>query len=60
MVHQYQLVSVPDVSRGRPVWRRDNGLDVGAQVAVTLLPEGPQAEALPAEMIQRLEAGQRE
>jgi hypothetical protein len=38
------------------VWRRDNGLDGGAQVAVTLLPEGPQAETMPADISAALEA----
>lgn len=38
------------------VWRRDNGLDVGAQVAVSLLPEGPQADTMPEDINAALEA----
>ena len=29
-----------------PVWRRDNGIDIGAEVLVALSPEGPQLETL--------------
>lgn len=32
------------------VWRRDNGLDVGATVQVILSPEGPQAENISADI----------
>lgn len=38
------------------VWRRDNGLDVGAQVAVMLSPEGPQAENISADIARALES----
>lgn len=37
-------------------WRRDCGLDVGDQVAVVLAPEGPQAEALSADIAAALAA----
>lgn len=38
------------------VWRRDNGLDVGAAVEVVLWPEGPQAELLSADVTAALAA----
>ena len=38
------------------VWRRDNGLDVGAAVAVVLSPEGPQTERLSADVAAALAA----
>jgi hypothetical protein len=37
-------------------WRRDNGLDVGATVAVELWPEGPQSEQLSADVAAALAA----
>jgi hypothetical protein len=37
-------------------WRRDNGLDAGAQVDVVLSPEGPQAERLSPDVASSLEA----
>ena len=37
-------------------WRRDNGLDAGAKVAVVLSPEGPQSERLPDDVRRALEA----
>ena len=37
-------------------WRRDNGLEAGAPVDVVLSPEGPQAEALSADVVSALEA----
>jgi hypothetical protein len=39
-----------------PAWRRDNDLDVGAQVDVILFPEGPQSEALSSDITTALEA----
>jgi len=38
------------------VWRRDNGLDVGAKVEVVLSPEGPQSEKLSPDVAQALAA----
>src|SRR5687767_3696996 len=38
------------------VWRRDNGLDVGAAVEVILSPEGPQSEQLSADVTAALAA----
>jgi hypothetical protein len=37
-------------------WRRDNGLDVGAEVDVVLSPEGPQSEALSPDVAGALDA----
>lgn len=37
-------------------WRRDNGLEVGAEVAVALWPEGPQAESLSPDIADALES----
>ncbi len=37
-------------------WRRDNGLDAGDAVDVTLFPEGPQSEALAADVADALDA----
>lgn len=37
------------------VWRRDNGLDVGAVVEVVLSPEGPQSENLSPDIADALE-----
>lgn len=37
-------------------WRRDCGLEAGAQVEVMLSPEGPQSEALSPDVIEALEA----
>ena len=37
-------------------WRRDNGLDVGADVKVVLTPEGPQADELAADIAAALNA----
>lgn len=39
-----------------PIWRRDNGLDVGAKVEVVLSPEGPQAENISADIVGALES----
>ena len=39
-----------------PAWRRDNSLDVGSQVTVTLSPEGPQVDALAADIAEPLRA----
>ena len=38
------------------VWRRDNGLDVGAEVDVVLFPEGPQSEGLSPDVASALDA----
>ena len=38
-----------------PVWRRDNGVRVGDSVTVVLSPEGPQSEALAADIQAALE-----
>jgi hypothetical protein len=37
-------------------WRRDNGLEAGAEVEVVLMPEGPQAEALSGDVAEALGA----
>jgi hypothetical protein len=37
-------------------WRRDVGVEVGQEVAVSLAPEGPQLGALPPELVAALEA----
>ena len=37
-------------------WCRDSGLSVGMQVDVTLAPEGPQLDQLPADIMQALDA----
>jgi hypothetical protein len=37
-------------------WRRDCGLEAGAQVEVTLSPEGPQSETLSPDVIEALES----
>jgi hypothetical protein len=37
-------------------WRRDNGVEVGAQVEVVLTPEGPQTDALAADILATLES----
>lgn len=37
-------------------WRRDNGLDAGAKVDVTLSPEGPQAESMSLDIAKALES----
>lgn len=39
-----------------PAWRRDNGVDVGAQVEVALSPEGPQVDNVGADVAAALEA----
>jgi len=39
-----------------PAWRRDNGIDVGAEVTVELYPEGPQSEALAPDVSKALAA----
>jgi hypothetical protein len=36
-------------------WRRDNGVEVGAEVEVVLAPEGPQTDALAPDMVTALE-----
>jgi hypothetical protein len=35
-------------------WRRDNGVEPGAEVAVVLVPEGPQIDALAADILDAL------
>lgn len=37
-------------------WRRDNALDAGAEVEVTLFPEGPQAETIALDIASALDA----
>jgi hypothetical protein len=37
-------------------WRRDNGVEVGAEVEVELKPEGPQADTLAADILAALES----
>jgi hypothetical protein len=37
-------------------WRRDNGVEAGAEVEVVLAPEGPQAEALASDILAALES----
>ena len=37
-------------------WRRDSGVDAGAEVEVELRPEGPQADALAADILAALES----
>src|SRR6185503_19317340 len=37
-------------------WRRDNGLEAGARVDVSLSPEGPQSESMAADITQALRA----
>jgi hypothetical protein len=37
-------------------WRRDNGLEAGAEVEVVLAPEGPQADALAADILAALDS----
>jgi uncharacterized protein YdeI (YjbR/CyaY-like superfamily) len=39
-----------------PVWRRDNGLEAGAEVEVELTPEGPQTDALAPDLLAALES----
>jgi len=39
-----------------PVYRHDNGLNLGDEVAVALWPEGPQSEALAADIVAAFEA----
>jgi hypothetical protein len=39
-----------------PAWRRDNNLDVGAEVDVVLSPEGPQSESLSPDFSAALDA----
>src|SRR3954462_15377082 len=36
-------------------WRRDNGVEAGAEVEVLLAPEGPQTDALAADILAALE-----
>ena len=36
-------------------WRRDNGVEAGAEVEVVLAPEGPQADALAADILAALD-----
>ena len=38
------------------VWRRDNGLEAGAEVEVELTPEGPQTDALAPDLLAALES----
>jgi hypothetical protein len=38
------------------VWRRDNGLEAGAEVEVELTPEGPQTNALAPDIVAALES----
>ena len=37
-------------------WRRGSGVEAGTEVEVVLMPEGPQADALPADVLAALEA----
>ena len=37
-------------------WRRDNGVEAGAEVEVVLTPEGPQVDALAADILAALES----
>ena len=37
-------------------WRRENGLDAGAEVEVALAPEGPQSSALASDIVAALDA----
>jgi hypothetical protein len=37
-------------------WRRDNGVEAGAEVEVELTPEGPQADALATDIVAALES----
>src|SRR4026207_1967060 len=37
-------------------WRRDNGLEAGAEVEVVLTPEGPQTDALVADILAALDS----
>jgi hypothetical protein len=37
-------------------WRRDNGVEAGAQVEVVLMPEGPQADTLAPDILAALES----
>jgi hypothetical protein len=39
-----------------PAWRRDNGIDVGAEVEVVLAPEGPQTDNIARDIARALEA----
>jgi Bacteriocin-protection, YdeI or OmpD-Associated/Domain of unknown function (DUF1905) len=37
------------------VWRRDNGVEAGAEVEVVLMPEGPQTDTLAADLLAALD-----